>query len=53
MYWISWISAQIGYSLWNFNGDFGILNSGRKDVAYAEWHGNKLDTKLLQLLKKH
>jgi hypothetical protein len=44
---------KIGYSLWNFKGDFGILNSGRKDVDYEDWHGNKLDTKLLQLLKAH
>ncbi|HVV00778.1 MAG TPA: cellulase family glycosylhydrolase [Verrucomicrobiae bacterium] len=44
---------KIGYSLWNFKGDFGILNSGRKDVAYSDWHGNKLDAKLLGLLQRH
>jgi len=46
-------SAKIGYALWNFKGEFGILNSGRPDVEYADWHGNRLDTKLLELLKKY
>jgi endoglucanase len=44
---------QIGYALWNFRGDFGILDSGRKDVEYEDWHGHKLDRKMLELLKKH
>jgi aryl-phospho-beta-D-glucosidase BglC (GH1 family) len=46
-------SNGIGYALWNFRGDFGILDSGRKDVEYADWCGHKLDTKLLELLKKY
>ncbi len=43
----------IGYALWNFRGDFGILDSGRNDVEYVDWYGHKLDKKLLELLKKH
>ena len=43
----------IGYALWNFRGDFGILDSGRADVNYTEWYGHKLDSKLLDLLKKY
>ena len=46
-------SNKIGYALWNFRGDFGILDSGRQDVDYQDWHGHKLDAKLLELLKKH
>jgi aryl-phospho-beta-D-glucosidase BglC (GH1 family) len=46
-------SNQIGYALWNFRGDFGILDSGRRDVEYQDWYGHKLDGKLLELLKKH
>lgn len=42
----------IGYALWNFRGDFGILDSGRADVNYTDWYGHKLDKKLLDLLKK-
>ncbi len=45
--------AGIGYALWNFRGDFGIMDSGRKDVDYEDWHGHKLDRKLLALLQKY
>jgi aryl-phospho-beta-D-glucosidase BglC (GH1 family) len=45
--------SGIGYALWNFRGDFGIMDSGRADVNYTEWYGHKLDTKLLELLKMH
>jgi endoglucanase len=43
--------AGIGYALWNFRGSFGVLDSGRSDVAYEDWHGHKLDRKLLDLLR--
>jgi aryl-phospho-beta-D-glucosidase BglC (GH1 family) len=46
-------SHQIGLALWNFIGDFGILDSGRDDVAYEDWYGHKLDRKLLDLLRKY
>lgn len=41
---------KIGIALWNFIGDFGILDSGRSDVAYEDWHGHKLDRKLLNMI---
>jgi len=44
---------QIGFATWNFIGDFGILDSGREDVAYEDWHGHKLDRGLLELMKKY
>jgi len=43
---------NIGYALWNFRGSFGILDSGRADVAYADWHGHALDRELLDLLRE-
>jgi endoglucanase len=43
---------HIGFAIWEFDGDFGILNSGRADVAYEDWHGQKLDRKMLELLQK-
>lgn len=46
------LSHQIGFALWNFIGDFGILDSGRNDVAYEDWHGHKLDRKLLELIRR-
>lgn len=44
---------DIGYALWEFIGDFGVINSKRADVVYEDWYGVKLDRKLLELLKKH
>jgi aryl-phospho-beta-D-glucosidase BglC (GH1 family) len=46
-------SHNIGFGIWNFIGDFGILDSGREDVKYDDWHGHKLDTELLKLLQKY
>jgi endoglucanase len=46
-------SNGIGFSLWEFIGDFGILDSKRTDVAYEDFHGHKLDRKLLNLLMKY
>ena len=46
-------SNGIGFSLWEFSGDFGILDSRRTDVAYEDWHGHKLDRKLLRLMMKY
>ena len=47
----NWKEASWGYALWNFRGSFGILDSGRSDVAYEDFHGHKLDRKMLQLLQ--
>lgn len=46
-------SNGIGFALWNFAGDFGVINSNRADVAYENWYGAQLDRKLLDLLKKY
>jgi endoglucanase len=43
--------AGIGYALWNLRGSFGVLDSGRSDVEYEDWHGHKLDRQLLELLQ--
>jgi len=42
----------IGLALWNFRGSFGIIDSGRSDVAYEDFNGHKLDRKLLSLLQE-
>ena len=42
---------KIGFALWEFSGDFGLINSGRADVDYENWYGQKLDKKLLDLLR--
>jgi endoglucanase len=43
----------IGYALWNFRGSFGVLDSGRTDIDYVDWHGHQLDKQLLTLLQKY
>lgn len=44
---------NIGYALWNFRGDFGIMDSGRKDCPYVQWRGHQLDKGMLDILKRH
>lgn len=46
-----WKEAGWGWALWNFRGSFGILDSGRRDVAYEVFKGHKLDRKMLELLQ--
>jgi len=46
-------SNKIGFAVWNFTGDFGVIDSARTDVAYEDWQGHKLDRKFLELLKKY
>ena len=47
----NWKEVGWGYALWNFRGSFGIMDSGRTDVEYEDFHGHKLDRKMLRLLQ--
>jgi aryl-phospho-beta-D-glucosidase BglC (GH1 family) len=49
----NWKEAGWGWALWNFRGGFGILDSDRKDVAYEDFRGHKLDRKMLELIKRY
>ncbi|MGI5885567.1 MAG: glycoside hydrolase family 5 protein [Candidatus Spyradocola sp.] len=44
---------NIGLALWNFRGEFGILDSGRVDADYVDYKGHKLDKKMYELFKKY
>jgi len=48
-----WEEAGWGWALWNLRGDFGVLDSGRSDVAYEEFKGHKLDRRMLEFLQAH
>ncbi len=48
-----WKKAGWGYAMWNLKGSFGVLNSGRTDVAYENFRGHKLDRVMLELLKEY
>jgi endoglucanase len=50
---INYRDVGLGWALWNFRGSFGILDSERKDVQYENFHGHKLDRKMLTLLEKY
>jgi len=43
---------NIGYALWNLRGPSGVLDSGRQDVQYEDFHDHKLDRKLLKVLQE-
>ena len=47
-----WKQAGWGWSLWEFRGGFGVLDSQRQDVAYEEFRGHKLDREMLRLLQQ-
>jgi aryl-phospho-beta-D-glucosidase BglC (GH1 family) len=49
----NWQEAGWGWSLWNFRGSFGVLDSDRADVAYEDANGHKLDRALLELLQRY
>jgi aryl-phospho-beta-D-glucosidase BglC (GH1 family) len=49
----NWKKAGWGWSMWNFRGAFGPLDSGRADVRYEEYHGHKLDRQMMALLQKY
>ena len=44
---------NIGYAQWEFNGNFGVINSTRSDVEYEDYRGHKLDRKMLDVIKKY
>jgi len=50
---INWKEAGWGFAMWEFRGSFGIMDSGRADVAYEDFRGRKLDRALLELLRKY
>ena len=39
-----------GYSLWNFDGSFGIINHGRPGAVYTDMDGFKVDKQLLDIM---
>ncbi len=45
-----WQEAGWGWAMWNLRGAFGLVDSGRADVAYEAFHGHQLDRKMLDLL---
>jgi len=42
---------QIGYTLWNLGGSFGILDSDRSDCTYTSYRGKQLDQAMTDILQ--
>jgi endoglucanase len=45
-----WKEMDWGWAMWNLRGSFGVVDSGRQDVDYEDFHGHKLDRKMLDML---
>ena len=48
-----WRARGLAWAIWNMDGPFGFLDSERADVDYEDFHGHKLDRKMLDLLQKY
>ena len=44
---------KLGWAMWNLDGAFGILDSGRTDCELEDFEGHKLDRKMLDLLVRY
>ena len=43
----------LGWAMWNLDGAFGLLDSGRGDCELEDFEGHKLDRAMLNLLLKY
>ncbi len=48
-----WRAKGLGWALWNLRGRFGILDSERTDIVSEDFPGPKLDSKMLDLLRRY
>ena len=46
-----WRSRGYGWAIWDYDGPFGFVESGRPDAEYIEVMGRKVDRKMLELLR--
>jgi len=50
----SFTGQGIGFAMWQLEGEYGLVNSGRTDVAYVTMRdGRRLDQSMLKLLQKY
>jgi endoglucanase len=46
-----WRRRGYGWAIWDYDGPFGFVESGRPDAEYIEVMGRKVDRKMLELLR--
>lgn len=44
---------NIGFAMWQFNGPFGVADSGRSDVEYKKIGNRLIDKKMLDIMMKY
>ena len=47
-----WRSRGYGWAIWDYDGPFGFVDSGRPDAEYIEVMGRKVDKKMLELMRQ-
>jgi endoglucanase len=47
-----WKKRGYGWAIWDYDGPFGFVDSGRPDAEYIEIDGRKIDRKMLELLRQ-
>ena len=47
-----WRKRGYGWAIWDYDGPFGFVDSGRPDAEYIEIDGRKVDRKMLELLRQ-
>ena len=47
-----WRKRGYGWAIWDYDGPFGFVDSGRLDAEYIEIDGRKIDRKMLELLRQ-
>ena len=47
-----WRKRGYGWAIWDYDGPFGFVDSGRPDAEYIEIDGRKIDRKMLELLRR-
>ena len=51
-YFTSWRERGYGWAIWDYDGPFGFVDSGRADAEYIEVMGRKIDKKMVELLRQ-
>ncbi|MCL4177225.1 MAG: cellulase family glycosylhydrolase [Verrucomicrobia bacterium] len=46
-------NVGLGWALWNLDGSFGPVNSGRPEVIYETYQGRRLDRAMFDLLREY
>ena len=48
----NWRKRGYGWAIWDYDGPFGFVDSGRPDAEYVEVDGRKIDRKMLEFLRQ-